>query len=38
MNDALIPQKDCTVNIVEIENGTANDFNYYGIELKMVGV
>jgi hypothetical protein len=31
-----IPQKDCAINIVEIENGTPNDFNYYNIELKMV--
>ena len=29
-------QKDCTLNIIEIENGTKNDFNYYDIELKMV--
>ncbi len=35
MNDALIPQKDCTINIVEIENSTPNDFNYYDIALKM---
>ena len=29
-------QKDCTLNIIEIENGNKNDFNYYDIELKMV--
>lgn len=31
-----IPQKDCTLNIIEIENGTKNDFNYYDVLLKMV--
>lgn len=30
-----IPFIDCTINIVEIENGFSNDFNYYGIEIKM---
>ena len=30
-----IPYKDCTINIVEIENGISNDFNYYGIDIKM---
>jgi hypothetical protein len=30
-----IPLKDCTINIVEIENGISNDFNYYGIDIKM---
>ena len=30
-----IPQTDCTINIIEIENGSKNDFNYYDIELKM---
>jgi hypothetical protein len=30
-----IPQKDCIINIIEIENGTPNDFNYYNIEIKM---
>ena len=30
-----IPQTDCTLNIIEIENGSRNDFNYYGVELKM---
>ncbi len=31
-----IPQSDCTINIIEIENGSRNDFNYYGVELKMI--
>ena len=31
-----IPQKDCVLNIVEVEEGTSNDFNYYFIDLKMV--
>jgi hypothetical protein len=30
-----ISQTDCTINIIEIENGSKNDFNYYDIELKM---
>ena len=30
-----IPQKDCKLNIIEVENGTPNDFNYYNIELTM---
>lgn len=30
-----ISQKDCTLNIIEIEKGTKNDFNYYDISLKM---
>ena len=30
-----IPQTDCMINIIEIENGSKNDFNYYDIELKM---
>jgi hypothetical protein len=30
-----IPQIDCTINIIEIENGSRNNFNYYDIELKM---
>lgn len=30
-----IPQKDCVLNIIEIENGNHNDFNYYNIALKM---
>lgn len=32
-----IPQVDCTINIIEEENPTPNDFNYYGISLKMDG-
>lgn len=30
-----IPQKDCILNIIEIENGTLNDFNYYEVALTM---
>ena len=30
-----IPQKDCVINIIEVENGTRNDFNYYNVILKM---
>lgn len=30
-----IPQKDCVINIIEEEKPTPNDFNYYGIALKM---
>lgn len=30
-----IPQKDCVINMIEAENPTSNDFNYYGIVLKM---
>jgi hypothetical protein len=30
-----IPQTDCTLNIIEIENGSRNEFNYYDVELKM---
>ena len=30
-----IPQKDCTLNMIEVEKPTPNDFNYYGIALKM---
>ncbi len=30
-----IPQKDCMINIIEEEKPSPNDFNYYGIELKM---
>ena len=26
-------QKDAGVNLIEIENGTPNDFNYYNIEI-----
>lgn len=32
------PQKDCILNMIEVEKPTINDFNYYGIELKMVNV
>ena len=28
-------QKDNTINIIEIENGSKNDFNYYNVSLKM---
>ena len=31
-----IPQTDCTLNIIKIENGSRNDFNYYGVVLNMV--
>lgn len=30
-----IPQQKCSLNIIEDENGTPNDFNYYGIKLSM---
>lgn len=30
-----IPMHDCSINIIEVENGTPNDFNYYGIKLRM---
>ncbi|KAB1157938.1 hypothetical protein [Flavobacterium luteum] len=30
-----IPQKDCVLSIVEVENGTPNDFNYYNVDMKM---
>ncbi len=30
-----IPMQDCTINIIEVENGTLNDFNYYDIQLRM---
>lgn len=30
-----IPIEDCTLNLIEKEKGTLNDFNYYGIQLKM---
>ncbi len=29
-----IPKKEGTYNLIEAENPTPNDFNYYGIELK----
>lgn len=31
-----IKQKDTLINIIEVENGTANDFNYYNVEINMV--
>ena len=30
-----LPQKDCTLNIIEIIKGNKNDFNYYNVALKM---
>ena len=30
-----IPMQDCTINIIEVENGTPNDFNYYNLPLRM---
>ena len=30
-----LPQKDCTLNIIEIIKGNKNDFNYYNVPLKM---
>ena len=30
-----IPQKDCVLNMIEAEKPTPNDFNYYGIALKV---
>jgi hypothetical protein len=30
-----IPQKDCTLNIIEKIKGNKNDFNYYNVHLKM---
>lgn len=30
-----IPFKDCVLNMIEAEKPTPNDFNYYGIALKM---
>lgn len=30
-----IPQKDCTLNIIEKIKGNKNDFNYYNVSLKM---
>jgi hypothetical protein len=29
-------QKDTTINIVEKVKGNKNDFNYFGVELKMI--
>lgn len=31
-----IPQTNCTLNIIEIENGSRNDFNYYDVVLKII--
>jgi hypothetical protein len=31
-----IPIKDCVIDIIEEEEPDANDFNYYGIELRHV--
>jgi hypothetical protein len=28
-------QIDRLINLIEVEKGTRNDFNYYGIDLKM---
>jgi hypothetical protein len=30
-----IQMQDCSINIIEEENGTSNAFNYYAIELEM---
>ena len=30
-----LPQKDCVLNMIEAEKPSPNDFNYYGITLKM---
>lgn len=30
-----LPQKDCTINLIEVEKGTANDFNYYNVSIKI---
>ena len=30
-----IPHQDCTINIIEVENGLFRDFNYYGVKLRM---
>ena len=27
--------KDAVINLIEIENGTPNDFNYYNIEINL---
>ena len=35
VDDVNFNQNDCVLNIIEVENGTPNDFNYYNIELKM---
>jgi hypothetical protein len=31
-----IPIKDCTIDIIEVENPSPNDFNYYGVQLQDV--
>lgn len=31
-----IPIKDCTIDIIEVENPSPNDFNYYGLQLQDV--
>ena len=30
-----LPTEDCTFDMIEKENPTKNDFNYYGVELKI---
>jgi hypothetical protein len=30
-----IPMHDCSINIIEVDNGTLNDFNFYGVKLRM---
>lgn len=30
-----IPKVDCTINLIEAEKGTQNDFNYYDIPIKI---
>jgi hypothetical protein len=30
-----IPQQDCSINIIEVENGLFRDFNYYDVKLRM---
>lgn len=32
---APIPANNCTLNIIEVENGIPNDFNYFGIQIEM---
>ena len=31
-----IPIKDCIIDIIEVENPSPNDFNYYGVQLNQV--
>jgi hypothetical protein len=31
-----IPIRDCTIDIIEVENPSPNDFNYYGVQLHNV--